>query len=144
MAESAAFPAFIRAGSVTLLVALAVAGWRSWPEMRAATWSNSSLAIMCVAIACILWCSYWLMHSRTRLDGDLLRQTWMWPKQIRAADVVHMKLVHWSAIDWLIAPRLLVRQRGGGVTWFYAADGRLLRRFTEQVAARQFAQVPPA
>ena len=75
---------------------------------------------------CIVWVGYWILNSRTRLEGDVITQTWLWDKREDAADVAQLKLVHSRWLERIIAPRLLVRRRNGGVTWIHSADARLL------------------
>jgi hypothetical protein len=134
--ECAAFPILLRAACVVLLMLLAASTLGALPQLRQAQWSGPSLAFFGTVAVCVLWFGYWMLASRTRLDSELLTQTWLWNKQVRAGDVSHMKLVHWRRVDWLVAPRLLVRQRNGAITWFHAADGRLLRDFAGRVALR--------
>jgi hypothetical protein len=130
--ECAAFPRALRLLSIVLMAALVVAAMAALPELRGASWSTSSLVLFGTAWVCIAWIGYWMLHSRTSLDGDQLTQTWLWTKRVRANDVAQMKLVHWPLLQAVVAPRLLVRQRSGGIVWFYASDGRLLRTFMER------------
>jgi len=48
--------------------------------------------------------------------------------------------VHIRMLERVIAPRLLVRRRYGGMTWFHSADASVLVAFGEQVAKRS---IPP-
>jgi hypothetical protein len=134
--ESAAFPLLLRVACVLFLLVLFASAWRALPQLRQAQWSAAGIAFFAAVAACVLWFGYWMLASRTRLDGELLTQSWLWNKQVRAGDVAHMKLVHWRRVEWLVAPRLLVRQRSGSITWFHAADGGLLRHFAERAARR--------
>ena len=134
--ESAAFPPLLRTLAVVIVVDLfAIALW-SLPSLRETSWSTSSLVVFGLAGLCVVWVGYWIVYSRTRLEGDVLTQTWLWNKRESAANVAQLKLVHWPWVDRIIAPRLLVRRRNGAVTWFHSADARLLTGFAERVAAR--------
>lgn len=130
--ECAAFPRALRGLSIVLMLSLVVGALFAMPELRTAAWSTPSLALFGLAWVCIAWIGYWMLHSRTRLDGDQLTQTWLWTKRVKASDVAQMKLVHWPLLEAVVAPRLLVRQRSGAILWFYASDGRLLRAFMER------------
>jgi hypothetical protein len=131
--ESAAFPRFVRHLAIVLMAVLFIAALMASAELRAATWSWPALALFGAAWLCITWFGYWLLHSRTRLEGDVLTQTWLWTKRTSTAEVAHMKLVHWPMVDAVIAPRLFIRQRNGSMLWFHAADGRILHAFIERV-----------
>jgi hypothetical protein len=87
-----------------------------------------------LAFVCIIWVGYWILRSRTRFDGEALTQTWLWTKHETAANIAQLKLVHWRWLQQIVAPRLLVRSRTGAITWFNAADARLLTAFAERVA----------
>ncbi|VTU39495.1 hypothetical protein H4CHR_04707 [Variovorax sp. PBS-H4] len=133
--ESPAYPPLVRILAVVLIVDLLAFGLWSLPALRSAVWSTPSLLLFGGATACIAWVGYWIVYSRTRLEGDVLTQTWIWNRRADAAKVTQLKLVHWRWVDRIVAPRLLVRQ-GPAVTWFHSADARLLTRFAERVAER--------
>jgi hypothetical protein len=133
--ESPAYPPLVRILAVVLVVDLLAFGLWSLPALRSAEWSMPSLLLFGGAAACIVWVGYWIVYSRTRLEGDVLTQTWIWNRRADAAEVGQLKLVHWHLLDRIIAPRLLVR-RSGAVTWFHSADARLLTGFAERVAER--------
>ena len=136
--ESPAFPRFVRILTVVLLIDLVGFGLWSLPALREADWSTGSLALFGLAGLCIAWMGYWIVYSRTRLDGDILTQTWLWDKREEAGEVANLKLVHWRWLERVMAPRLLVRRRNGAVTWIHSADARLLTEFAQRVAARSF------
>ncbi|MDB5966627.1 MAG: hypothetical protein JWQ72_3127 [Polaromonas sp.] len=138
--ESAAFPPLVRALAAAMVLGLAGFALWSWPALSTTAWSTASLGVYGGAFICIVWVGYWILRSRTRLEGDVLTQTWLWTKRERAADVAQLKLVHWRWLESIMAPRLLVRRRNGAITWFNAADARLLTAFAEQVARRS---LPP-
>ncbi|SDY04339.1 hypothetical protein SAMN05518854_10158 [Variovorax sp. YR266] len=138
--ESPAFPALLRTLAVVLVVDLfAFAIW-SLPSLRSTAWSTSALVVFGIAALCVVWVGYWIVYSRTRLEGDVLIQTWLWNKRVSAQEVAQLKLVHIRLLERVIAPRLLVRRRCGGMTWFHSADASVLVAFGEQVAKRS---IPP-
>ena len=136
--ESPAYPPFVRILSVVLVVDLIGFGLWSIPTLREADWSVSSIVVFAIAALCIAWMGYWIVYSRTRLEGDVITQTWLWNKREDAADVANLKLVHLRWLERVMAPRLLVRRRNGSVTWIHSADARLLTGFAQRVASRSF------
>ena len=134
--ESAAFPPLLRTLAVVLVVDLFAFALWSLPSLRTTAWSATSLAVFGVAGLCVVWVGYWIVYSRTRLEGDVLTQTWLWNKRVSAADVTQLKLVHIRMLERVIAPRLLVRRRYGGITWFHAYDPKVLVAFGQRVAQR--------
>lgn len=132
--ESAAFPPLLRTLAVVLVVDLFGFGIWSLPSLRTAQWTTSALVVMGIAALCVVWVGYWIVYSRTRLEGDELVQTWLWDKRVKAQDVAQLKLVHIRMLERLIAPRLLVRRRMGGITWFHAYDPQVLIAFGQRVA----------
>jgi hypothetical protein len=139
--ESPAYPPLLRVLSVVIVVD--VIGFALWslPALRSASWSASGFALLSLAGIGVLWMGCWIVCSRTRLEGDVLSQTWLWNRRAHARDVTQLKLVHWRPLERVIAPRLLVRRRNGAIAWFHSADARLLAAFSERVA-RQAGQPP--
>ena len=142
--ESPAFPRLSRWLAVALIVLLALAALRAAPQLLSASWTTSSLLLMLGAGLTIAWLGYWIVFSRTRLEGGTLVQTWIWTKRTRVDQVAQLKLVFVPGLVWLVAPRLLVRQHGGSVQWFQAADVKLLQAFGERVAQQQHPRPPAA
>ena len=142
--ESPAYPAFLRVLSVVIVVdVVALALW-SLPALRAATWSAGSLAVLGLAGVGVVWMGVWVVRSRTRLDGDVLSQTWLWNRRAHAGEVVQLKLVHWAPLQKVIAPRLLVKRRNGAIGWFQSADPALLTAFAQRVGEHAGrAMLPP-
>lgn len=133
--ESPAYPPLVRTLAVILVVDVVGFGLWSVPALQSADWNTGSLAVLALAMVCIVWVGYWILNSRTRLEGDLLTQTWLWTKREHAGEVAQLKLVHWRWLERIVAPRLLVRRRNGAITWVHSADARLLEKFAERVAA---------
>jgi len=140
--ESAAFPPLLRTLAVVLVVDIFAFALWSLPSLRTTTWSTSALVVFGIAVLCVVWVGYWIVYSRTRLEGDVLVQTWLWDKRVSAQDVAQLKLVHIRMLERVIAPRLLVRRRYGGITWFHACDPQVLIAFGERVAKRAVPAAP--
>lgn len=140
--ESAAFPPLLRTLAVVLVVDIFAFALWSLPSLRTTTWSASALVVFGIAALCVVWVGYWIVYSRTRIEGDVLTQTWLWNKRVSAQDVAQLKLVHIRMLERVIAPRLLVRRRYGGITWFHAYDPQVLIAFGEQVAQRTIPSTP--
>jgi len=87
--ESAAFPPLLRTLAVVLVVDLFAFALWSLPSLRTTSWSATSLFVFGVAGLCVIWVGYWIVYSRTRLEGDVLTQTWLWNKRVSAQDVVN-------------------------------------------------------
>ena len=142
--ESAAFPPLLRTLAVVLVVDIFAFALWSLPSLRTTTWSTSALVVFGIAALCVVWVGYWIVYSRTRLEGDVLTQTWLWNKRVSAGDVAQLKLVHIRMLERVIAPRLLVRRRYGGITWFHAYDPQVLIAFGGRVAERAMPASPPS
>ncbi len=148
--ECQAYPLPLRVLAVALVAALAFYAWRALPELRTAQWSFTGGATLVLASVLIAWVAWWIVFSRTRLEGDEIVQTWLWDKRVQAQEVASFKLVYLRSLQAVISPRLLVRRRQGGITWFHAADAELLMAFATRVVehqggmVRQAASPPPA
>ncbi|MDR7093898.1 hypothetical protein [Hydrogenophaga laconesensis] len=135
--ECPAYPFSLRVIAVALVAALAFYAWRALPELRTAQWSFAGGATLVLAAVLIAWVAWWIVFSRTRLEGDEIVQTWLWDKRVKAQDVASFKLVYLRSLQAVVSPRLLVRRRLGGITWFHAADAELLMAFAAQVVDHQ-------
>ncbi len=134
--ESAAFPPLVRLLAVAIVGGLAAFALWSIPALRGAQWTFPALATFGLAAVLIGWVGWWMVFSRTRFSDDgggVIVQTWLWDKRVRAADVASFKIVHWPWFQAVIAPRILLRRKGGGITWVHAADAGLLVAFGESV-----------
>ncbi len=144
--ESAAFPPLVRLLAVAIVGGLAGFALWSIPALRSAQWTFPALATFGLAAVLIGWMGWWMVCSRTRFrstdDGGVIVQTWLWDKRVRAADVASFKIVHWPWFQAIIAPRILLRRKGGGITWVHAADAGLLVAFGESVVRAGAGAVP--
>lgn len=147
--ESAAFPPLVRLLAVVIVGGLAAFALWSLPALRGAQWTFPALATFGLAAVLIGWVGWWMVFSRTRFcysegggGGGVIVQTWLWDKRVRAADVASFKIVHWPWFQAVIAPRILLRRKGGGITWVHAADAGLLVAFGESVVRAGAGAVP--
>lgn len=132
--ESPAYPPLLRVLAVVIVVDMIGLGLWSLPSLRSTAWSTGSLALLALAAIGVVWMGYWIVYSRTRLEGTVLSQTWLWNRRAEAREVTQLKLVHWRPLQRIMAPRLLVRRRNGAIVWFHSADPRLLTAFSQRVA----------
>lgn len=119
--EVAAFSTSFRALAWALLLGLG--GWmlsvKQAHGSSAAMWGIAAWGMM-------LWTVWNIQHSRTRLNAQGLHQTWIWNKEMAIADLAYARLIRVHALDWLIAPRLYVRNLSGRFTVIYCADPEML------------------
>lgn len=141
--ESAAYPPLVRRLAVGMVAALAAFAAWSVPALREAQWNFTSLSTFALAGVLIGWVGWWMVFSRTRLDGTELIQTWLWDKRVKAGEVATFKIVHWPWLAFIVSPRMLVRRRNGSITWIHSADPALLVAFGHAVVQQGAAQ-PPA
>lgn len=124
--EGASFSPLLK-GLATVMVVTLVAG--TWRALTLGAWQQldgQSLGVIGF-LALLILAGYWgILTSRTRIDGIGIRQTWLWEKRVKLAEITQLKLIHVHGLSWLIAPRLVVRTQGIGVTTFHVADPKLL------------------
>lgn len=131
--QSPAFPRILRIAAAAIMAGLLFYVGSRWPALRSATWSTSGVVLWGAAALIVLWTGWWIVRSRTCLESDEITQTWLWNKRVHARNVAQIKLVHWPALEWIMAPRMLIRQRSGVTTWIHAADARVLTAFANRV-----------
>jgi hypothetical protein len=128
-AEGPSFARSLKALATVLVAALGVAFARALPELLAAGLPWNAWAVILAALGVIAACWVAMLRSRTGIDDTAIRQRWLWRKQVRLADIAQAKFVAVPHLEWLIAPRLIVRVRGGGVVVFPSADREVMRAF---------------
>lgn len=134
--ECPAYPKAARwlAGLTVAAFAFGLVGVRE--QLAAVSWSGMGVAMFVIAAIAIVWMGYWILRSRTRLDGETLHQTWLWDKRATVDEVAQLRMVHWPLMAWIVAPRLFVRLRNGAMLWFQSSDASLLASFAQQVGER--------
>jgi hypothetical protein len=132
--EGAAFPLSVRLMATAFVGTMLYWGARSATRLWETSWATSSALLLAGAVCLVLWCLVWIWRSRTRVDAQGVEQSWIWRKHVRWADVAQARLIGVPGLEWLIAPRLVVRPRGGGIVVFHSADRRVLAAFASFVS----------
>lgn len=98
-------------------------------------WGNSGSTWAWTAWVMLTY-SAWVIHkSRLHLDADLIRQDWIWTKQMKVSDLVFIQVIRIPLLEWLLAPRVYARTFQGQSVFFYCADRKVLSelsRMTEE------------
>ena len=130
-------PAFSRTFKLLATVmVLGSAAWlaRLWWAGLLARTLGPQAAWFLAAEAILLWTWWEVLRSRTSVDTQALRQTWMWEKKMDLADLATARLIRVRGLEWLIAPRLYVRTLVGKFAVFYTADPRMTAEFERLIA----------
>ncbi|MBL0727034.1 hypothetical protein [Piscinibacter sp. HJYY11] len=134
-AEGHAFPVLVKCLLTAMTIAVFVTGLMAVdkPAIQQAGFASKLLVV--AGLATLMIFNYWVIRSRTSVNAKEIRQSWIWNKHVLWADVVQAKMIYVPFLSWLIAPRLVVRGRGGMVTLFHAADDQVLMAFTRYALA---------
>lgn len=124
--EGASFSATLKALSTLLVGGLLIGSSHILRQGAWALWSNGTQVFMVLALLVILLGYAGILRSRTSIDGQCIRQTWLWHKEVRLAEITQLKLIQVPGLNWFIAPRLIVRSGALGLTTFHVADERVL------------------
>lgn len=124
-----AFPILVKALATLTVGALLAFGLSSAELLVAVPWSIPAALFMTATLGVICVCYCWILVSTTSIDGSNIRQSWIWDKQVALADIRDVKFIYLPHLAWLIAPRLVVRARGGVLYTFHATDREVLQRF---------------
>ena len=124
--EGPAFSLPLKFLATVSMLALAAASWRM---VLHGTWAEVDLGarIFVGAASAVLVLAYiGILIGRCSIDGTCIRQTGLWDKEVRLAELTQVKLIDLPGLRWLIAPRLVVRCGGLGLTTFHVADAQVL------------------
>ena len=89
---------------------------------------HSQLALWGALAWLLMAATVWAIErSQTRLTAEQLFQSWLWDKKMPICELAYAKLIRVPGLDWLIAPRLYVRNLSGKFTVIYCADAAVLQ-----------------
>ncbi|MBC7435682.1 MAG: hypothetical protein H7332_06385 [Bdellovibrionales bacterium] len=131
VAEGPAFPLQLKLQASVLIGCLLFWAIRAAPNIELAQWPSSTLLFVAMLAVFIAVSYYWILRSRTSIDGTTIRQTWFIAKEVKLADVTQAKFIYVPYLTWLVVPRLVVRSGGRGSYVFHAADKRVLAAFAK-------------
>ncbi|MDB5857760.1 MAG: hypothetical protein JWQ76_1449 [Ramlibacter sp.] len=117
------------------LIVFGAAGWLLLLWQGGKLGTRSSLAAWFLAGLAMMFYTWWcIVRSVTTLDGEQLRQTWVWTKKMDLRELAYGRLIRVRGLEWLIAPRLYVRTLLGKFQVFYAAEPEMVAEFERLVA----------
>ncbi|TWO65525.1 hypothetical protein FN976_27345 [Caenimonas sedimenti] len=125
--EGTAFPLTVKWLASVFVAALVLQGTRVGVPLLEAGWTDSAAAVFVLAGLSVGWCLWWIWRSRTAVDAAGIRQSWIWTKRAAWGDIAQARLLAVPGLEWLVAPRLIVRMRVGGVVAFHCADPKVLQ-----------------
>lgn len=80
-------------------------------------------------LALVLYMGVVMLRSRTTLTTDTLSQDWVWEKKVILSQVTYVRLIRLRGMEWLIAPRLLVRDGHGPFKAFHTSSPDMWKEF---------------
>ena len=124
-----AFSVSFRVFALVLVEGVAWWGYQLWSTGKlgsslttSAFWLLAALLLMCITV-------FFIFRSETSITSSLLRQSWIWDKEMQVDELAYVKLIRLPGFDWLIAPRLYARSHNGKFTSFYSANADVLKQF---------------
>lgn len=87
------------------------------------------MAWLLAGLALVFYMGITMLRSKTTLTTDTLSQDWVWEKKVELPQVTYVRLVRIRGIEWLIAPRLLVRAGHGPFKAFHASSPEMWEEF---------------
>lgn len=130
------FSRFVKALATGLVLALAWWAAQALPQLIAASLPASAWVFILGGLLAIGACWLGMLFGHTEIDATHVRQRWLWKKQVALADITQAKFIYIPSLQWLVAPRLVVRVRGGGVMVFHAAEPGVVRAFADLCRGR--------
>jgi hypothetical protein len=100
-----------------------------WSKGALGSGGSSGLAWFITALALMLYTSWHILTSTTRLDATTLHQSWVWDKKMELRELAYCRMIRFPGLDWLIAPRLYARTLSGKFSVFYVAEPHLISEF---------------
>ncbi len=125
-----AFGPVFRALAWGILLALLVWFWRLNID-----WQSRQGTLSAVVWAMLAFMVFHIQRSRTMLDTLAIEQSWMWRRRVALKELAFVKVMRVRGLEFLIAPRIYVRNLGGTFTFFYCHDRAMLDEFARLAEA---------
>jgi hypothetical protein len=122
------YPRSYRVAATLVVLGLLAGAWAARGALLQLEWSPDALLMLAGGVLVVASGYGHLLRSRTVLRGDTIEHGWLWVERIAWRDVTQVHLLHWPALAWLIAPRLVLRAQGIGRRRVPLADARALAR----------------
>lgn len=116
-----------------IVLALAASFVQAWLAGRASG-ASAAGGWFLGGLMLIVYTWWHILRSVTRIDGQMLHQSWVWDKNMELRELAYGKMIRVRGLDWLIAPRLYVRTLMGKFAVFYAASPEMVAEFERLVA----------
>jgi hypothetical protein len=129
------YPLSYRIFASLVVLGLLAGAWHTRQALLGMGWSDGGLAMGCAAAALVLLGWGHLLGSRTVLRAEAVEHGWLWTERIEWREVTQAQLLHWPALAWLVAPRLLLRAGSRGRRRIPLADPQALQRVRERLQA---------
>ena len=127
--EGPAFSLAFKAATSAMVVGIGFWLALVWEADHARGGTNSLLVWFFAALAMLVFFTFWILRSRTRIDTQGIHQTWFADKHMPMADLALVSVIRIRGFEWLVAPRVHVRTLNGKFTVFQAAGPQLLDEF---------------
>lgn len=129
------YPISYRIAATGVVLGLALGAWHTRSKLLQLTWSDTMTLFVVAALVTVLMGYGHIVGSRTTVHEDAIEHGWLWTERIAWSDVLQVQLLHWPALAWLVAPRLVVRARGRGRLRIPLAESNSLLRVRQMVFA---------
>jgi hypothetical protein len=106
-------------------------------------WNSRQGALSAVVWAMMAFIVWHIQRSRITLDADAIEQTWMWQRRVTLRELAFVKVMRIRGLEFLIAPRIYVRNLGGKFSFFYCSDRGMLDEFVRLADALKMHEQRP-
>ncbi len=103
-----------------------VLGLLAWLLRLDIHWHAKEAALVGVAWCMLAYIVWHIQRSQIRLDAQALEQTWMWRRRMPLKELAYAKVMRIRGLEFLIAPRVYVRNLSGSFAFFYCHDRAML------------------
>ncbi|QHE84720.1 hypothetical protein [Hydrogenophaga sp. BPS33] len=124
--EGRSFPRSTQVLATVAVVALLASAWKARSALAAMTLPSEVLLLAGLAAVVVVWGYLNILFSTTRISNDAISQGWLWRTSVQLRDIAQVKLLRFKPLDFLVAPRLVVRAGALGNTTFHMADPAVL------------------
>ena len=106
-------------------------------------WNSRQGALSAVVWAMMAFIVWHIQRSRTSLDTEAIEQTWMWQRRVTLRELAYVKVMRIRGLEFLIAPRIYVRNLAGKFSFFYCSNRAMLDQFTRLADALKMHEQRP-
>lgn len=131
-----AYSRYSRCLASAVVWGLAVYGWRVSDRFPISAYSFGVKALIALSLFVLLLCWWHFLTSKTTIDANGIRQTWIFNKEVQWRELRSAKMIGIPFLHRLFPPRLVLQTNQGYFITFHGGTQELMTQFARIALSR--------